>query len=129
MKNCLCFLVLLLAFGACKEKDLTPRLVGVWEAMPTNTRMYKDQIEFTKDGIINLGFMDCYCADGNTYKVSSNKIKINLVGRAKCYPIVDCPRPSNAVVVELTGDFLTIDWIYNTPYPSNLNYQQKYRRL
>jgi hypothetical protein len=128
MKNVVYFFCLLLFFGACKKKDVTPvRLIGAWAAIVPDTDLFKPKIEFRKDGIIYFE-RDCYCSDSNTYEVSGNTIKINF-GMARCYPIVDCARPSSAVIVQLEGDYLVIDWIFEPIYSSKNNYQRKYRRL
>jgi hypothetical protein len=128
MKNVFHFLVLLLILGGCKEKDLTPQLLGTWEAVLPDANSYKNKIEFTKKGIIDLGRIGCYCEGQNNYKMLNNKIEISSSGSPICVNAAACFRPESGVIVEVTDDFLTIDWIYN-PIASSLNYQQKYRRL
>ena len=128
MKIAIQFLFLLLTLGSCKETDGTPQLVGIWETVPSNTSdlsIYR--IEFRKDGTLAFE-SDCYCSKTNSYQVLGNNIKIGF-GKATCLPIVDCARPSSAVIVELSNEVLVIDWIFEPNYPKSNNFQRRYRRL
>lgn len=133
MKKWIYLLLIGLFSNACKEK-ITPELIGVWQLteVPGRSSDHRigSRIEFKNNGIIHLGLMDCYCSLNNSYKVSGNKIYITI-GQPQCYPIVDCPRPTKANIIQIDSEKLTVEWIFSSNYPETLqlNYQATYKRI
>ncbi len=136
MKKWCLILLLFILSSACKEK-LYPELVGIWQLTEVkdstkdwDSTSYRvgSRIEFKKNGIIDLGTIDCYCSHNNSYKLSGNTLFFTY-GEAGCYPFIDCPRPVKATIIQIDSQTLILDWILPSRYPENFNYQAKFKRI